>query len=181
VDKIDRRKYIGKPPKKYCTSFESKIKYVSSDDLKGFISYFFIKEIKIPLIVEYNNEKIYLYNNGYSEIGYLPDNSNWSLCAIYDNYGRIIEWYIDITEVNTVDEIGQPYCKDLYLDIVLLPDGKIIILDEDELKESLENKIISQNEYELAYNVKNSLIENGLISVPYMENLCKKIQKILEL
>ena len=36
-------------------------------------------------------------------------------------------------------------------------------------------KKITQEEYEMAYNVKNKLINDGIIEVNYMKKLCKRI------
>lgn len=54
---------------------------------------------------------------------------------------EIVEWYTDITRKNAVDENRNPYCDDLYLDVALLPDGSVLVLDENELKNALDSGI----------------------------------------
>ena len=134
-----------------------------------------INEVNRPFIVGEKGAEICLYDDGYSEITFLPDNENWQVFAIYDNHGKIIEWYFDITRKNTVDERGNPYCDDLFLDIVLMPNGKIKILDEDELLNALNNGIITQNEFDMAYITKEELIVGNIVSVSYMKNICEKL------
>jgi predicted RNA-binding protein associated with RNAse of E/G family len=159
---MERRKYTGKPNKKYIKSSDSKIIRIDDINIKGYVAFLKIFEVNVPFYVKLNDKKICLYDNGYSELNYLPDNQNWQMYALYDNNGKIIDWYFDITKENAIDEEGNPYCDDLYLDIVLMPDGQVIILDEDELFDSYNNEIINQNEYILAYKIKNELINNGI-------------------
>ena len=58
-------------------------------------------------------------------------------------------------------EDGIPYEDDLYLDVVIVPDGRIHVLDEDELKSAYDRKEVSKEEYEMAYRVANKIIEKG--------------------
>jgi uncharacterized protein len=37
-----------------------------------------------------------------------------------------------MTKINSIDEQGNPFFEDLYLDIAVSPDFKIVILDKDE-------------------------------------------------
>ena len=178
---MERRRYFNQPYKDFFKTYSSKIIRIDEDTLKGYAGYIIIHEVNRPFIVGEKDNEICLADNGYSEINFLPDKENWKLCAMYDNNGNIIEWYFDITRKNSIDEEGNPYCDDLYLDIVLMPDGKTIIYDEDELQEALSNGSVSQSEYNMAYQVKNELIEKNIVDVIYLENLCKKLFLLLEL
>ena len=51
----------------------------------------------------------------------------------------------------------------MYLDVVVLPNGEFYILDEDELKDALDKKIITIDDYTRAYKTMKS-IENMLNS-----------------
>lgn len=54
--------------------------------------------------------------------------------------GTLRGWYANVTHPTTVDESTSPptlFWHDLYVDLILLPDGTIVIRDEDELEESL--------------------------------------------
>jgi predicted RNA-binding protein associated with RNAse of E/G family len=54
----------------------------------------------------------------------------------------------------------MPYYIDLYLDITHYPgEDKLEFADEDELKEALNNNLISKDDYDLAYRVGNKLLE----------------------
>jgi len=135
-----------------------------------------IEEIHQPFTVG----DICLLDNDYSEIFFLPDGETWCLTAIYDANDDIVEWYFDITRKNAVDEDGKPYCDDLYLDAALLPNGQVLILDEDELKDALDNRKITQEDFDLAYATLNWLKRNKILKVAFMEKLCERLKLLLE-
>ena len=83
---------------------------------------------------------------GYSWLEFYDYNSKFRLTAIYDNNGKIVEWYFDLSrEIGKKD--GYPYHEDWYLDVVLTPDGKIILLDEDEFDEAYRKFEMTEDEY----------------------------------
>ena len=133
-----------------------------------------------PRIVGDAGSIVCIADNGYSELNYLPDNENWQLYAIYNNHGDIIEWYFDISRKNSVDENGNPYCDDMYLDLALMPDGRILIFDEDELRSAYENGGITTDEYNMAYRVKDELMERGIIDITYMGDFCAKLLSLFK-
>ena len=90
-----------------------------------------------------------------------------------------IEWKETkyICKNNRLDCISKIPCyDDLYLDITYL-NGDINILDEDELVEAYESGDISQEDYELAYKMKDRLLEeinnktNEAMNLDYMKYL----------
>ena len=97
-------------------------------------------------------------DNNYKWLEFYEYNSKVKLTAIYDENNEIIEWYFDIAR-----EIGKekdvPYEDDLYLDVVVTPTEKIILLDEEELKDALNRMEITNIEYENAYKEANQLID----------------------
>lgn len=60
---------------------------------------------------------------------------------------------------------GIPYEDDLYLDMIILPDGREIILDEDELHSAFCHKKITQDDVNMAYQTLK-MLENK-----YLDNL----------
>ena len=61
-----------------------------------------------------------------------------------------MQYYIDVAKEYEIDDRGLPYFDDLYLDVVLLPNGKMYILDEDELEDAYKSGDVTK-EYELAW------------------------------
>ena len=91
---------------------------------------------------------------------FLPDNEKWCISAVYNTSNQIVEWYFDMTKQNSVDKQGNPFYDDLYLDIAVSPNFKIAILDEDELKEALDSKIITKADYDMAYTTCSKIIKD---------------------
>lgn len=98
-----------------------------------------------------------IIDNNYRLLGFYDYSSKVKLSAFYDKNSNIIEWYFDIAK-ELGKENGVPYEDDLYLDIVVRPDGKIILLDEEEIKDALKRSVITKTEYEMAYEEANKLI-----------------------
>jgi len=176
---MERKKYLGRANTEYFKSFISKVIRVDEDGLNGYAARVKIEEAIRPFMVGEKGAEICLGDTGYSEIDFLPDNENWSLSAMYDHHDKIIEWYVDITRKNAVDENGKPYLDDMYLDTVLMPDGRVLIFDEDELQIACDDGNITKYEFDMAYRVLNELQEKRILTIPYMENLCSRLLTLL--
>lgn len=170
---MERVRYMGRSD--YFKTFSCEIKRIDEHDLKGYVSFVKIEEVNQPLIIG----ETCLLDDGHSIINFLPDGKHWYLHAIYDKNGAIIEWYFDITKKNSIDQEGNPYCDDLYLDVALLPNGQIIILDEDELESALNDGEITQNEFDLAYDTLK-VLEGEFLDVSFMESLCTRFQSLFD-
>ena len=77
---------------------------------------------------------------------------------MYNEKNEIIEWYFDIAR-KIGKEKGIPYEDDLYLDVVVTLIGKIILLDEDELKDAYERLEVNQVDYDMAYTEAKNLMK----------------------
>ena len=75
----------------------------------------------------------------------------------------ILLWYIDMIADQGIDADGVPYFDDLYLDLVVYPDGTIIVDDMDELEAALATKDITQEQFHLAISTSDKL-KTGLLS-----------------
>jgi len=172
---MERRKYMGRAYKDFYKTFTSKIIRVDVENIKGCASYVHIIEVNRPFVAGSEGNEICLTDNGYSELTFQPDAENWRLTAIYDNHGGIVEYYFDISRKNTVDEEGKPYCDDLFLDAALMPDGRVLILDEDELNNALTRGDISRNDFYMAHQILRDLINSKMFDLGYLKSLCAKL------
>lgn len=55
--------------------------------------------------------------------------------AIYATDGRLKGWYCNVTHPSWIEQ-ETIYWHDLYVDIIAYPDGRTLVLDEDELARS---------------------------------------------
>lgn len=101
-----------------------------------------------------------LINNGYYIVEVLPKKENYAMRIFFNEKKERLLYYFDITLKNGLDEETKiPFYDDLYLDVTLVND-EIGILDEDELLDALKQKIISKDEFDLANQTKELLIES---------------------
>lgn len=114
---------------------------------------------------------------GYKMMLYYPNKEKYSMTVMYDNKWNLLQWYFDIEKDKCKYDLGIPYNEDFYLDVVVLPDGRFYTLDEDELEEVFQNKLISKDEYHMAYETRNKVIE--MIKNDFIK-LCDFTQKSLE-
>lgn len=103
-------------------------------------------------------------DDGYYVVEVVPKNENYVMRLFLDNKKNPLEYYFDICKNNGLDtESMVPCYDDLYLDITVL-NGKVNILDEDELNDALDIKDITIEDYKLVMEIRDKLlleINNG--------------------
>lgn len=135
---------------------ERKIINVNEDCFKGDIVLNIFKKMNNPYII--SDTGIYIANNNYKWLEFYDYNSKVRLTTIYNENNEIVEWYFDIAR-KIGKEKGIPYEDDLYLDVVLTPDGKTILLDEDELEQAYKMRELTKEEYEEVKKQANDLMK----------------------
>lgn len=166
-----KRKYIAKSQwqrikKSKCVLFNT-----YQERFNGYASAIFVEKVHEKLVCKLDSREFCLVDDGYSWIQRLPIEKNWSVTTMFDDRGNIIEWYFDITKQNSMDENGQPFYDDLYLDIVVFPSGELVLFDEDELREALESGDITQSDFNLAYSEANKIMDGMAKDITYLTNM----------
>ena len=62
---------------------------------------------------------------------------------MYRSDNTLLRWYIDIVEFSINNEEESLTATDLLADVVIYPDGKMKVVDLDELAEALEKNLIT--------------------------------------
>ena len=131
-----------------------KKRYVSrpfqADGLSGVESLIGIEAITEPLTVHSALGAVKIVEVGYCWLQIAPRDRFFWLTAMFDEKGDLLQLYFDITAGNHFDEPDNPEFEDMYLDIVMLPDGQLQILDEDELDAALNAGEVGRAEYDAA-------------------------------
>lgn len=149
-----RKKLISKTYLRDVDSYKLEIYYDNED---YYLSVKKINSIKEPFIVP---NGLCLINNGYYIVEVLPKKENYTMRVFFNENRERLEYYFDISLKNGLDEESKiPYYDDLYTDITVKKD-KIEVLDEDELKEALEEQRISRDEYDLANKTRDKLLQS---------------------
>lgn len=117
----------------------------------GYAAATFIDRVREALVTSICGRTYTVAGDGFIWIQRLPAGAHWSLTTMYDARGNIVQWYFDIIKQSGLDENGQPFYDDLYLDIVTLPSGGQALLDADELQAALDSGGISQADYGMAW------------------------------
>ena len=138
-------------------------KKVSSELLNGYIGLINIKEVSQAQILKFKGEGIVFCDKGMKWLSILPQNDWYCITAMMDEKEKILLWYIDMIAKQGTDADGIPYFDDLYLDLVVYPDGTIVVDDMDELEEALLKKDITQEQFNLAIETSQRL-QRGILS-----------------
>lgn len=104
------------------------------------------------------SNEITLINDNYYILEITPLNENYNIRIYFSDKKEIVEYYLDITNGNGMDEESKmPYYDDLYFDVLIL-DGKTFIADENELENAYNEGKITKAEYDLACITANKLV-----------------------
>lgn len=158
---------------------------IDQQGLKGNLSIIHMDKVKEPLIIEVAGKDLDLADNGVIWMQYFPQDGFYAVTSMFNEKHELLQMYFDICLGNKVDAAGMPYYDDLYLDIVLVPSGEVLLLDEDELEDALKQGEITKEQFNLAYdevekltkyinNNKQEVLKNGREGLEYILNLEKK-------
>ncbi len=138
---------------------------VKTDLFIGYVGVMDIGEVAEPQIWKFNGEDIVVCDKGLKWLSILPQNDFYCITAMMNQNNEILLWYIDMIANQGVDEDGIPYFDDLYLDLVVYPDGTVIEDDMDELEDALSDGDITLKQYNLAIATSNRLKEEALCDI----------------
>lgn len=138
-------------------------KQIDTDFFKGYIGLIEMKEVSEIQKWNFNGEEFAVCAQGFKWLSILPRDNFYCITAMIDEKDNIAVWYIDMIAGQGIDADGIPYFDDLYLDLVVFPNGEIKVDDMDELEEALRQGDIAQEQFELAVNTANEL-KSGLLS-----------------
>lgn len=148
-----RKKLISKTYLRGVNKYELKI-YFNLEDC--YISVKKIIDIKEPFIL---SNGLCVIDNNYYIMEVIPKNENYAMRVFFNNKKEILEYYFDVSLGNGMDkETGIPYYDDLFIDVTKTKD-KVDVLDEDELKDALDNNEISITDFKLANKIRDILLE----------------------
>ena len=136
---------------------------INTEFFKGYIGIIEIEEVSEKQIWTFNGEDIIVCDSGLKWLSILPRNDFYCITAMMNADNDVLLWYIDMIAEQGMDVDGIPYFDDLYLDLVVYPDGTIKVDDMDELEEALLMKDITQERYNLAISTSKRL-RAGLLS-----------------
>ena len=128
----------------------------------GYVSLMRIRRVSEPQYWWLQGRKLLVADAGISWLCMMPDRGNYCITAMLDKTDRVILWYIDMIAAQGVCADGVPWFDDLYLDLVVKPDGYIYEDDRDELDAALELGDITLAQHRLALDTAK-MLKSGLL------------------
>lgn len=151
---------------------ESDYQYEYLEDCKGIVSILHLKKLTSPCYKEYTDYKLKIADNGYYWLQFAIDGEKWWLTVMFDENGKLIQYYFDITNGNVIKRDGTSHFYDLFLDIVSIDGGKTLLLDEDELNDALREGTITQQEFESAHIIAKNIIKGIKFDKSRLDEFC---------
>ncbi|MBD5531318.1 MAG: DUF402 domain-containing protein [Lachnospiraceae bacterium] len=137
-------------------------KRVVGDFFEGYIGLIDIRQVSEVQKWKLGGEEIVVCDGGIKWLSILPQNDFYCITAMMNEKSDILLWYIDMIAGQGTDTDGMPWFDDLYLDLVVYPNGEIKVDDMDELEEALRQKDITQEQFDLALHTADQL-KKGLL------------------
>ena len=164
-----------------CITSKNRIgKQVDMPQIKGYIGLLTINTVSEKQIWKYKNKDVVVCDNGYHWLTIMPCDEFYCITAMMDNSYEMKVCYIDMIDTQGYDDDNVPYFYDLYLDLVVYPNGDIITDDMDELQEALETDGITELQYNRAI-ITSQKLQNGLLSdIGKFKDYIKEMLYILE-
>ena len=135
-----------------------------------------IDAVATPLKKTMFGKELVLADKGYRWLQIAPADESWWLTVMIDPNDNIVQYYYDITDRNILDGENSRF-YDLYLDVVVLPDGNATILDTDELDAALKSGIITNTQYEAATATAKQLLQEAPPNLDELEEFAMTVYK----
>ncbi len=147
---------------------------------KGAAGLIRINEVDKPATISYSSIPVKILDKGYYWLQIGPKDQNYWITVMYNEMEEIVQYYFDITDKNTILDNGESWFYDLMLDVVVLPDGQLFLLDEDELVQALNEGAITKEQYDKAYLTANKIIEELDDNIEHLRSICNSYFQTLK-
>jgi predicted RNA-binding protein associated with RNAse of E/G family len=145
-----KRKYADRPNWSRIVEKSYTGIHIEEKLFNGYIGYLSLDKVKEQLWVTYGSNKLCIVKDGYVWLQHFPLSSSYVLTVTFTDQGELVQGYFDIVKKVGITMESIPYCDDLFLDVVALPNGEIYTLDEDELLEAFKQQKITKEDYDFA-------------------------------
>lgn len=124
-------------------------RFVCREIKEGMAGLLYLEKVTKPLVTKCFADNFTIVDDGYYWMQIAPRDANWWLTVMLNERKEIVQYYFDITRTNVLRG-RDSWFEDLMLDVVVLPDGTSVLLDQDELDMALEQGNITKAEHSLA-------------------------------
>ncbi len=145
----------------------------------GRMGLLYMDEVLAPFSVVLSGARRTITQTGYSWLQIAPENRHFWMTVMFDEAGHPIENYIDITLENHLPENADAWFVDLFLDVVLEPDGRATVLDADELDAALAQNEITPADHAMARAEADHLLKTLVPQAAAFFQACAKARAAL--
>lgn len=170
MKKLDKWVDVRKKQVREVTDMD--ITIIHDKELNSYITLKEVNAVSKVHTVPINGKWTTKLDRKYTIIEYTPLDKLYNVRVHINDKLEILEYYFDIileNEIRTIEGENVPFYNDLYLDVIYYTPnsarndkGFILLDDRDELENALRIDKIDQEEYNLSYNIANSLMEEIL-------------------
>ncbi|MCG1010249.1 DUF402 domain-containing protein [Salinicoccus sp. ID82-1] len=173
-----KTKYLDKRGWRRLLQSDYKEKIIDYNGERILVGLIDIHKVRSPLTVPILGERVRVCDNHYKWLQVMPEERNYSITVMYDDKGEVLQYYFDINVEHTL-ELGNARRKDIYLDVLVLPDGRYELVDERDLKRAIKRGHITKEQYDYAYSVAAEVIEEIDMDFGRFEALVQYCRKSL--
>tara|TARA_B100000809_G_C14838779_1_gene423869 strand:+ start:72 stop:611 length:540 start_codon:yes stop_codon:yes gene_type:complete len=156
---VMKTKYLDKRGWRRLLRSDYKEKIIHHEGEEILVGLIDIHKVRSPLTVPILDKKVRVCDNHYKWLQIMPKNGNYSLTVMYDDRDQVLQYYFDIN-IEHILELGNARRTDIYLDVLVLPDGRYELVDERDIKRAVKRGQITEAEHDYAYVVANQLMQD---------------------
>lgn len=151
-----------------------------TEPFRGHVTLLRIQEVTEPQVWQWQGEALTVCDKGMAWLCMLPEQGGLCITAQLNEDGTVALWYVDMIAGQGVDDQGVPWFDDLYLDLIVNPDGAMFVDDRDELDEALRAGEITQAQHRQALHVC-AMLQKGLEGgVAPLQTLTEQCYRLME-
>ena len=164
--RIVRRRFIARP--------------FHFNGMTGTAALIAIDGVTEPLTIHSEWGDVTIVEVGYTWLQLAPRKRRIWLTAMFTPEDALLQLYFDITAWNRFDDPDNPTFRDMYLDVVVTPDGTLHPLDRDELDAALAKGDITRGEYDQAVADCEALMDELRRDGAKWIDCCRQTQRALK-
>ena len=146
--------------------------HMDNELFKGWVSLNYLTDGETRYWEYEKSGKIPVSAKGMTWLTLIPDDRKRCIGAYIKPDRRVSVWYVDVIEETGIDEDGVVYYIDKYLDVILTPQGDVIVQDRDELDAAYESGELSDAQYEEAIKEGELIIAELAADIGKTEEFC---------
>ena len=139
---------------------------VSSPEFSGLVTLTELARVDVPRVATLAGREVVLAADGYALLTHFPHAARHVIATIFDADSYIVLWWVSLCREHGLDERLVPWYDDLRAHVVVLPDGMVLLRDEEALDAAVAEGALTPEERALARQELRQLVaalEEGLL------------------